>query len=305
MDKRFSFFEDQSATNIVVEQPVYTPVNETQEVNKIRYRCEQLNATRIEDRIISHASTKKEYLVEKQPASNKANVTLVDYFYEIEPARLSIALDAMKEMEFIKETAEFRLNEDNEIEEVLNLTQMADKWNEHRMKLMGTEFYREIESRAPKAAQDILNAGDLEFKNQQNIKLSYDRVMLYHLLFNNYADINKVQVLKFLSQIFVNVPVEVVLTNKIKSQNNDTITVHTHGELVKEKLKMGDIEAQYDLYYKPAVKYAFTDYIYEYDIIRTIDKTSGNIIEANALLTEGVKNNYSTSTDCSLKQVRL
>lgn len=306
---RFSFFEEHTTTEPSVEQKHTEQASSPGEfssppIDEVRYRCEQLNVTRVEQRIVSHATTKKEYLMQKYP-NNRVNTTLVDYHYEVEPKRLGIALDAMKEMEYIKETAQFRLNNENEIVEVLNLMQMSDQWNAHRMQLKGSEFFKTIQAHSQKAAEDILNAGDLEFKNQENIKATYDRVMLYHILFNNFIDINKKRTLNFISQVFVNIPVEVLLSNKIKSQNEETIVIQTTGQLNRDKLKLAEIQAQYDLYYKPAIKYGFTDYVYEYDIIRTIEKSTGNIIEASAILSEGVKNNYSTTTECSLKQVKL
>lgn len=312
-NSRFSFFDKDGGLLNPDPQTIQHPVAENEDddnqaPDQLRYRCNQLNVTRVEDKVISHATTKKEYLFKRKSEQPEiVGVTLTDYFYEMQPAEFTVALDAMKDLEYIKENVQFRLNNRNEIADVLNVEEIHKKWEVFKDKLTHTQFYKDIKAKSEKGASDLINAGNIEFKNQENLKQTYDKVMFYHILFNNFRNVSDdpSQVIQFNSQIFVKIPVTVELTHSLVSDNDNQIIIHTHGQLVKDGLDETEMENQYDFYYKPFVKYGYTQYFYAYDITRKIDKQTGVVTEAKALLTEGVKNNYETTTECSLKQVKL
>jgi len=312
-NSRFSFFDKDGSLvsenpQTVQRQATKGEDDENQQPDQLRYRCNQLNVTRVEDKVISHATTKKEYLFKRKPDQpTVVGVTLTDYFYEVQPAEFTVALDAMKDLEYIKENVQFRLNNRNEIAEVLNVAEIHNKWEVFKDKLTRTQFYNDIKAKSEKGASDLINAGNLEFRDQENLKQTYDKVMFYHILFNDFRNVSDdpSQILQFNSQIFVKIPVGLELTHSLVSEDDNQIIIHTHGELMKDGLDETEMENQYDFYYKPFVKYGYTQYFYAYDITRKIDKQTGAITEAKALLTEGVKNNYETTTECSLKQVKL
>lgn len=283
-------------------------VEEKEFQKRARYRCEQFNTTKVEDRVTFHCNTKKEYIVEKDLANGKAKVQLKEYLYKINPENLSPAIEAVKDLEFDKENAILILNENNTIKEVANFNQIKEKWENFKPKLASSEFYRQIERVNSKAAEDIIEGGKLEFSNEANLRKTYDKSLLFHVLFNDFdahKKRDKNETLKFISQIFVNIPVELELQHTIIKEDDYFAEYRTVGTLLRDKIDNAVLEEQYNKFYKPIIEYSFSEYNYEYRIRRMIDKRSGFIINATALMKEEVKNNYQFVTQFDLKQVEL
>lgn len=98
---------------------------------------------------------------------------------------------------------------------------VKERWENFKPKLASSEFYKQVEKINSKAAEDIIKWGGLEFENETNLRKIYDKSLLYHVLFNDY-DANKKRekkaILKFVSQIFVNIPIELELLHTIYRQ---------------------------------------------------------------------------------------
>lgn len=273
---------------------------------KARYRCEQFNTTKLEDRISFHCNTKKEYTVEKNAAHTRAKVKLKEYLYKINPENMALAIEAVKELEFDKENVILDLNNDNTIKEVVNFSEIKEKWENFKPKLAASEFYRQVENINSKAAEDIIKGGGLEFENEINLRKTYDKSLLYHVLFNDYDAHKKREkndILKFISQIFVNIPIELELQHSIIKEDDYFVEYRTVGTLLKDKIDNSVLENQYDKFYKPVIEYGFTEYNYDYRIRRMVDKKTGTIVNASALMKEEVKNNYQFITQFDLKQI--
>ncbi|MBL3550252.1 MULTISPECIES: LysM peptidoglycan-binding domain-containing protein [Chryseobacterium] len=273
---------------------------------KARYRCEQFNTTKLEDRISFHCNTKKEYTVEKNAAHTRAKVKLKEYLYKINPENMALAIEAVKELEFDKENVVLDLNNDNTIKEVVNFSEIKEKWENFKPKLAASEFYRQVENINSKAAEDIIKGGGLEFENEINLRKTYDKSLLYHVLFNDYDAHKKREkndILKFISQIFVNIPIELELQHSIIKEDDYFVEYRTVGTLLKDKIDNSVLENQYDKFYKPVIEYGFTEYNYDYRIRRMVDKKTGTIVNASALMKEEVKNNYQFITQFDLKQI--
>lgn len=286
--------------NAAIEQKEYQ--------KKARYRCEQFNTTKVEDRITFHCNTKKEYLVEKDSANEKVRVKLKEYLYKINPENLSPAIEAVKDLEFDKENVVLGLNDDNTIKEVINFDEIKEKWEKFKPKLISSEFYNQIEKINSKAAQDIITGGELEFESENNLRKTYDKLMLFHVLFNDFdahKKRNKNETLKFISQIFVNISLEIELQHTIIKEDDYFVEYRTVGTLLKDKLDNAVLEEQYNKFYKPIIEYSFSEYNYEYRIRRMVDKKNGFIVNATALMKEEVKNNYQFVTQFDLKQIEL
>jgi len=275
---------------------------------KARYRCEQFNTTKVEDRITFNCNTKKEYIVEKDSANEKARIKLKEYLYKINPENLSPAIEAVKELEFDKENVVLALDENNAIKEVINFDEIKEKWEKFKPKLISSEFYHQIEKINSKAAEDIIKGGQLEFESEKNLRKTYDKLLLFHVLFNDFdahKKRDKNESLKFISQIFVNIPLEIELQHTIIKEDDYFVEYRTVGTLLKDKIDNTVLEEQYNKFYKPIIEYSFSEYNYEYRIRRMVDKKSGFIVNATALMKEEVKNNYQFVTQFDLKQVEF
>lgn len=295
---------------ILLEKKTKEEINKTIEDRKFpqkaRYRCEQFNTTKVEDRISFHCNTKKEYTVEKNTDNTRAKVKLKEYLYKINPENMSLAIEAVKELEFDKEDVVLALNKDNTIKEVVNFSQIKEKWESFKPKLAASEFYRQVEKINSKAAEDIIKGGALEFENETNLRKTYDKSLLYHVLFNDYDAHKKREkndILKFISQMFVSIPIELELQHTIIKEDDYFVEYRTVGTLLKDKIDTSVLKDQYNKFYKPIIEYSFTEYNYDYRIRRMVDKRTGTIVNASALMKEEVKNNYQLLTQFDLKQI--
>lgn len=270
-----------------------------------RYRCEQLNTTKVEDRISFHYNTKKQYLLKNNVVENISKVQLEEYLYKINPDNLGHTIEAMKKLEYDKENVVFKKHK-NGIEEILNYLEIKAKWNDFIPLLKKTDFYTNLEKLNANAAQEILNVGNIEFGKEENLRKTYDKNLLFHVLFNNFKpDNGAYPKLNFISQIFVNIPIELDLQHSIVKEDDLYIEYRTVGTLNRDKIDNRILEEQYNKFYKPIIEYPFSKYGYEYRIRRTVEKKTGKITNAVAMLKEEVKNNYQFITQFDLKEVDI
>lgn len=128
--------------------------------------------------------------------------------------------------------------------------------------------------------------------------------LFYHTLFNKVnTPTDSQEVLSFIYQIFVDVPVEVELQHSIVKEDDYFIEYRTVGTLLKDKLDYDKMINQYNQFYRPIIEYGFSDYDYQYRIRRQVDKKTGLITNASAMMKEEVKNNYQLITQFDLRKV--
>lgn len=269
---------------------------------KIRYRCEQVNITKVEQKIISHSFTKKEYLCTKALDEPAFQISLLDFYYEVEPRAFAYAIDAVKDIEYLKENVAVKLSKNNELEKVLNFEQIKDKWIYAKEQLKSTKFFKEIEQQDKKNAQNILDTGDKEFLNEDNLRETYNKGLFFLILFSNYTSNSSI---KFLSQLFSNIEIEIDLEHTIMEETDNYKLIETNGKLKQNKENQEEFSRLYDLYYRPVIKYKFSEYFYKYKVTRKICKERQIVFDATAILQEGIKNNYVIMTQFNLKEVEL
>ncbi len=277
-------------------------INEISFDQKARYRCEQFNATKVEDNITFHCNTKKEYTLTRDVENNLAKVKLIDYFFKVNPENLSLAIESTKELEFQKENVLFKLGNGSNILEIQNFEEIKNHWINFKPKYAKTQFYQEIAKVNAGAADDILKGGDIEFKSQENLKKTFEKILFYHVIFNDFTS-NTKNILKFSSQIFLNITIEVELQTTLVKEDDERIEFRTVGTLMKDKIDNEVLKSQYDQFYKPLIEYGFSEYLYEYRTRRTVDKKTGLITSAAVFTKEEVKNNYQFVTQFDLKQI--
>jgi hypothetical protein len=307
---RFKFFDEEeisstnNSSNVITENILNDNIKQNITL-EARYRCEQMNTTKVEDNINFHCTTKKQYHLEYHGPS-KARVSLEQFLYKINPEVLKDAIIATEPLEYSKENVLVSLDKDNIIESVVNYTDIKEQWEAFKPKLMQTNFYKALLQHDFKAAEDFMNGGDTEFGSEANLIQTYEKAFFFHVVFNDYdpwIDRSEKQRLKFNSQIFVNVPVELELTHGIIEENSETVEIMTVGKLIRERLDDAVLKEQYDKFYKPMIEYDFTEYNYEYIVRRVIDKKTTLILSAKANLKEEVKYNYQFVTQFDLKKI--
>ena len=271
--------------------------------HKTRYRCEQLNTTKVEKNITFHCNTKKEYTLETNEKLKTAKVVLKEFLYKINPQNLSTAIEATKELEYDKENVVFLLDDSKKISNILNFEEIKEKWKNFEPKLKNSEFYQQIAKINVNAAEDIIKGGELEFENEINLLKTYNKNLFYHVIFNDYVPSSKSKSLQFLSQIFVDVHAEVELKHSIIKEDDYFVEYRTVGTLLTDKLDLNKIIDQYNEFYKPIIEYGFSEYKYAYRVRRRVEKKTGLVTDATAMMKEEVKNNYQLITQFDLRNI--
>ncbi|HCR76145.1 MAG TPA: hypothetical protein DIW37_07045 [Chryseobacterium sp.] len=93
------------------------------------------------------------------------------------------------------------------------------------------------------------------------------------------------------------------MQHSIIKEDDYFIEFRTVGTLLRDKIDSSLLEQQYNKFYKPIIEYGFSEYNYDYRIRRMVDKKTGTIVNASALMKEEVKNNYQLVTQFDLKQI--
>ncbi|QXP59336.1 hypothetical protein [Olleya sp. HaHaR_3_96] len=314
-NKRLSFLldEEDNAKSLSIERSDDDFFNPNKPKNQLRYRCEQINATHTDKEIVFNANVKKEYLVNFIERSNpiSLNVSLKDYVFNADPKHYEIALKAFSELEYLKENVKLNLNKEGKINSILNHSTIQNAWNTFKTDILPNEdFFIELKKVNKAAAQDIIDNGDIEFGKEKNLIKTYDKNLFYHILLDSYLldlkkENNSEKVLKFSSQIFQKIDVEVLITESVISEDENFIHKRRVGAPMLDKLNVNELRRQYDLFYKPMIEYNYTEYNYIYRLSYKIDKKTGFITEAKAVFSEQIKNNYEFLTEFNMKQVAL
>lgn len=99
-----------------------------------------------------------------------------------------------------------------------------------------------------------------------------------------------------------------IITNveKMKTKETDMLILYRlYGVLDKNDLSEKKLKRQYDEYYKPMIKYSYTEFDYIYDINYSVEKTTGLLVNAKVVLCEKIKNNFETITEFTIRRVEL
>lgn len=279
------------------------------EIVEARYRCEQLNISRINGEIITlHSNIKTQYLFKIIPDISEMCIKLEDYIFFVEPISFQDGLEFSKKIETtINSNIKLHYNEQAEIVRILNLDELKGKWEKFRdVDLSQIKLYKQVKAKAPELAQDILDTGNLEYSSVNEFKKVLDKNLFYHVMLRVSAgDGLQRYTLIQNSQLF---PKLNIITNveKMKTKETDMLILYRlYGVLDKNDLSEKKLKRQYDEYYKPMIKYSYTEFDYIYDINYSVEKTTGLLVNAKVVLCEKIKNNFETITEFTIRRVEL
>ncbi|MGH1520391.1 LysM peptidoglycan-binding domain-containing protein [Chryseobacterium sp. JK1] len=274
-----------------------------------RYRCEQINISRINNNVITlSANTYSEYLLKRDEiASNIFEVKLVDSTFNADPVIYEQGFDFALKLEKLRTPVVCSIDSSGRIDKIYNEDELRSRWENFRdNKLNSDPVYTQLRTQAPEQAKDLIITGNKEFSSMSDFAMTLDKNLFFHIIFRAIQgkkledyDLNQ------MSQIFPNVDLN---TNVIKSlvKEDDNVEVYRLvGTLSKEKISNESLEIMYNEIYKPMIKYSFTEFDYIYRVNYTIDKSSGMLVEGRAALSEKIKNNYEILTEFNIKRVEL
>ncbi|TWP31795.1 LysM peptidoglycan-binding domain-containing protein [Apibacter muscae] len=274
--------------------------------SKARYRCEQINETRVLETLTTYTNQKTQYLLEQNLEEGYAKIKLEEFLYEVIPPLLSDSFELIKSTEFIKNKAIFKLSEKGKIEQILNAKEISNQWKTFKEKeLKNLPFIESLQDNT-EAIHNINKAGDIEF-NSPKVK-EYQRNLFNFLCFDQhlYQPIEELEKEEFQYASSLLAPVIIPLEfkyNKV-SEDNKFITfkkiadVHLTDSLV-QKLKQ-----KYDEVLKPVIKYSFTEYKLFFSCTLDWNKETKLLEKASVHLKETIADNIQNVCTFSLNQLK-
>jgi len=275
---------------------------------KARYRCEQNNVIVIDGKPSFSAQTKTQYLfsVKKENSDKVFAVKLEDYVNSIQPEEMESAFNLIKEIELVRENIVFTQNEKREIDRIINLAELSEKWKDFiNNKSKEIPFYNEMKIRAPETIEDFIKNGNKEFSNEKELSQVLAKNLFYHILLQANVENSDNFMISQQSQLFPNIKLNTDVTKTIVSKDDFTTTYRLAGSLDRNSLNESEIEKLYNEMYQPIIKYSFTEFNFIYRITFTIENITGFLENATVSIKEHVKNNYETITKFELRRIDL
>ncbi|WP_312079427.1 hypothetical protein [Chryseobacterium sp.] len=273
-----------------------------------RYRCEQLNLSRINNETITlSASTITEFLVKKAENTNIFKVECTDSDFSVEPAVYESGFLFGQKLETLKLPICFRISEEASMKEIINHTEIENRWKRFRdSDLQSTELYQQLISQSPKQAEDIITTGDKEFLNEKNLIKMMDKNLFFHIFLKSFlGDQLQNYRLEQFSQIFPNIDLKTDVVKSVVREDESTKTYRLVGTLNRDNLSDENLKNLYDTIYKSSLKFSYTTFDFIYRITYTVDKKTELLLDGKASIAEKIKNNFEVITEYNIKKVEL
>lgn len=275
---------------------------------KSRYRCEQLNISKINNEVVTmSASTYSEFLVRKTDYRAIFNINLTDFTFSVDPVVFEKGFEFSHKFEKIKSPVTVEISKYGLVNKIYNRNDIEKRWMHFRdSELINDEMFKQLSSQAPAQAKDIIDTGNKEFLKEENFAKMLDKNLFYHIFFRAYqgGDLKDYTLHQF-SQIFPNIDLSTDVVKSLVNEDENSATYRLVGTLNRNNLSEEVLKEMYDEIYKPSIKYSYSEFDFIYRITYTIDKKSNFITEGKASIAEKVKNNFEIITEYKIKKVEL
>lgn len=277
--------------------------------NIARYRCEQINISKINNEVITlSAVTNSEYVIRQDDKhSDIFDVRTTDTAFTVDPVIYRQGFEFSLELEKLRTPVKLRINPLGTVEEIYNSEQLLKNWEAFRDNgLENNPVYSLMLKQAPQQARDLVQTGDKEFSSMADFVRTLDKNLFFHIIFRAFMG-NKLPDygLSQISQVFPGIMHNILVTKSLVKEDDETEMYRLVGVYDRNDNSHETLEKMYDEIYKPMIKYGFTEFDFIYRIHYTIEKKSGLLTEGKAAISEKIKNNYEISTEYSIKRVEL
>lgn len=288
--------------------------DDDKEVEKIefeqqaRYRCEQLNITRIEDDVKSYSELKKEYEVNFNLNNNIVSVKLNDFYYELNPPALSRIFDFISEVDYIRNNCILKLNDQGRFLKIINKKTQSENWTLFKNnKLEEIEFIKIIKQSNPNEFNNLIQQGNIQFSDTYDDSKVFNRDLFYFVLLDKYlynsSDNLKSEIYNYQSQLFPEVIVPMNLRYDVIKIEDDNITVRKVWETIESSSLIEEISNAYLKYHQPLIKYKFTKYKLDMRSLITYNKKTKIIENAELNIIENIENNIKSECIFNMRKI--
>ncbi|WP_419868491.1 LysM peptidoglycan-binding domain-containing protein [Chryseobacterium sp. CT-SW4] len=295
----------------VITPSHYTSENKNNTINfkeKARYRCEQINISKINDQTITlSSSVNTEYLISFSPEQDLLEIDLKDYVFSVDPKVYHDAFSFSEKIERLKSPVLFEIGEEKIVNNILNRDKLEHKWKHFCENVLKTDsLYQQIAKNAPEQARDVIITGNKEFSSSENLSNMLDKNLFFHVFLRAIKgkNLNDYYIEQY-SQLFPSLLLHIDVVKTTVSEDENFVTYRLVGTLDRNNISEVELQKMYDEIYKPIIKYNYTEFNYTYRIIYTIDKNTGLLSEGKVALSEKIKNNFEAITELIIRKVNL
>lgn len=277
---------------------------------KLKYRAEQKNTTRIEDEVKSFSEIKKQFTVNLNLENKKAFVKLTDLYYDFKPPIMGKVYEFVSETEYIRNNVNFNIDKDGRLHKITNKEEVYNNWLEFKNnKINELEFIKTLKNENSAQYKNILLEGDKQFaSNNEAMENDYHRDLLYLVLFDKHLTAKKLEDISqetymYKSQLLPQVQVPMEIRYDVIDENEKSLTIRKVAEAIVNEALVKQIEEQYNTIHKPLIKYSFTEYKLTFRVRYNIEKLTRIINDADLTIIEDIEHNIQSVCKYNLKKL--
>ncbi|MFL9834245.1 hypothetical protein [Chryseobacterium terrae] len=278
---------------------------------KLRYRCEQVNTSKINGSLAHFLQQNFQYVVKKEGLKNSFFVGLEDHHFDFNPTYLNPSFSFISKTEFIKNQVVFNISEeDGRIKKVINKEEIHDKWEQFKIdKFHNDDFIIQLKKTNEHAVQELLNMGDRQFAvNYELTEEEYRRNLFYFILFDkllvdSIENIEREQ-FDFMSTLVPPIVIHIEFRYDKISQDDNILKFRKVGKAILNDELISEIKNKYDEIHKPNIKYNYTEYKLEFRVRGEFNLDTNIMENADLFIIEQIADNIENHCEFHLKKLQ-
>lgn len=277
---------------------------------KTRYRCEQINTTKINGILAHFMQQNFQYVVKYDKKIEVYHVQLEDYIFETNPTYLTPSFNFISKTEFIKHNVLFNIFLDSgRLFEILNKQKILDDWEKFKKnKLYEDDFILQLSKTNTKSVEELIKMGDTQFSLDYKLtEEEYRRNLFYFIMFDKFLveDIDNITIesFDFMSTILPPVIIPLEFRYDKISEKNNILKFRKVGEAKLDDQLISEITQKYDEIHKPNIKFNFTEYKLTFRVRGEFNKITREMETADLFIIEQIADNIENQCEFHLKKL--
>ena len=298
----------ETGKDIVIEQE---NSNKERDIERIlKYRCEQMSATRLNGVSINNSQVNQDFKV-VQNVDNKEGlflVTLLDNIVNATPQPLKESVDLLMEVDkALLSNVLLDIDEQTgKVNQILNHDEIIEQWDQCKDSLRKKyDFIRKEDTRDK--LEYFLKVAEEQAHNLDSLSMMFNAKLFVNTFFDKYlvTDKNLFDPYKriFNSQLFEGIAVELDFTQEILKESPNMVLIQRKSKMNKDTLPLSQIKEGYEEKFQPMIQYKFSDYNYSMVEKCVINTKYNFIVQSDVLFIEEVTNNLEVITDFKLRKL--
>lgn len=274
-----------------------------------RYRCEQVNVSKINGNPISSTIQKQQFNLKINKEFKIAKINMEDFYYDLNPPILNRSFEMIEFTEKIRNNVVLNYNEDGKVSKIINKAEQKKAWEKFKdSEFQKLEFIKVLKSNNPKAYNDLIKAGNLQFSLHHPSEYEYQSSYFYmclfdkHLTAENFKEIPSDK-LKYRSAIFPHIDVDIEAPYHLIKLENDLAQIRKVGTMKLTNEQKMNIINHYNEKFKPLLHYQFSNYNVDIRVNRTFDINTRLVVDGKITIIESVQDNIENTCEVTIKKL--